>query len=346
MPFTALKKTRKGILYFLYLLVICIGVPEILYRSGAIDFYAKELKNYNPDAVFTASGPFLSVFGDSFTAYEQSYVNLLRDSIQDYTVVNHSVSGSGIFETLTLAPGRLKRFPSPVVVYQVYVGNDLANIHKKVNWQKHVVLKNIYYSLSNYLRILELMNYKAGQWKAFKNLKAKTGVQLMGDKDVFKEPFSPLKYSPYEKQSLIADSLLVIESVKGEGERAKDLEKLIREIGTLSEITRKNNATLYILVFPHCTQINRYYREKYKAMNLAVSEDSVFLSENYPFIQKLSAAFEPQSNIKIVNPLSALRSQDTDSLRTYGENDFHASPFGQKIAGALLLKEIRKSSKK
>ncbi len=346
MAVLSFRKIGKRLLYFVYLLVICIGIPEVLYRSAAIDFFGKELKSYNPGSVFQASSPFISIFGDSFSAYEKSYVNLLRDSIQGYTVVNHSVSGSGIFETLTLAGSRLKRFPSPIVIYQVYVGNDLANIHKKANRERQGFLKSSYYSVSNYLRILELLNYKMGQWKAIKNMKAQTGIQPLSDKDIFKVPFSPLKYSPYEKQALGGDSLLVIESVKAEGDRAQDLQKLIRKIGLLSEIVEKNNGKLFILVFPHCTQINDYYREKYQKMNLAVSEDSVFLSENYPFIQVLESAFEKKENVSVINPLIALRNHDTDTTRTYGENDFHASPFGQKIAGEVLFNELRKTIEK
>ena len=106
------KKIRKNILYFLYLSLLCMGILEGIYRSGIIDFYGKELKSYNPPVVFAASPPFLSVFGDSFSAFEASYVNVLRDSLSGFTVVNHAVSGTGIFETMTIAGGRLQRFPS------------------------------------------------------------------------------------------------------------------------------------------------------------------------------------------------------------------------------------------
>lgn len=341
-----LKKVRKTIGYIVYLLLLCTVVLELIYRSGWIDFYREELKSYNPPATFDNQRPFLSVFGDSFTAYENSYVQILRDSLPEYSVVNHSVSGTGILETLTLAPGRLKKYPSSIMVYQIYVGNDLANIHKNINWERGNFFKNLYYGLSNHLKILALFNYKAGQWKAFRQFKNKTGLHPTNDKDAYIVPFSPQKFSPYEQQSLHADSLLLLESVTAGGKREKDAQILVEKLKKLREVAAEHHAQLLIVVFPHCIQVGAYYQEKYRKMNLAVSEDEHFLAEEYPFIQNIRSTFKTDSGVKVINPLKALRDNDSEANRMYGENDFHASAAGQQVVGRLLLAEIRKCVEK
>jgi len=64
------------------------------------------------------------------------------------------VGGTGIFQTLMIAPGRLRRFHPSVLVYQIYVGNDLFDVRYPVSWRRLSIARNVYWTAANHLRSL------------------------------------------------------------------------------------------------------------------------------------------------------------------------------------------------
>ena len=120
----------KKFLYLLYLIVIVVILMEVAYRFQIIDFYRAELNALNPhrNAAKTTAKKTLLVFGDSFTVQTNSWLNQLRIDSPHYRIINSAITGTSIVEASYIAPGRIKAFDPDIVIYQVYVGNDLLGI--------------------------------------------------------------------------------------------------------------------------------------------------------------------------------------------------------------------------
>lgn len=326
--------------YFLFLFLFCLSILEILYKSQLWDFYSAELKAFNTPSILqnTSKKPFLGVFGDSFSATNDPYVNTLRDSLTSFCIVNHAIPGTGILETNLIASQRMKQFPASVVIYQIYIGNDLVNIRKQPNWSTLPFLKNCYYGITNYLKLPEWLNYKLSQKAFFYKFKRQTLELNPRYQD--EEGFEPEAFSTYEKQLLRAEPTLIEETVLVEGNRKKDVQVLYQNLDTFVEKVSKTAQKIYILVYPHAMQVNDYYHHKYLKMGFSTPHKAAFMDENYPFVRHLTQHFANNKQVIVINPLKIIRKNDSPSHRTFFENDFHASSWGQQIVGAELAKII------
>ena len=139
----------------LFCLLFSLLTFEFIYRSQIIDTYTPELKAYNYDKILNDENNMKSILimGDSFTAGKNNYPYYMQNSFQDWRIINSGVSGTGVIQTLIIAPKRLKRFKPSIFIYQIYVGNDLFDITYPVNWKTISFFRNTYWSLSNYFRV-------------------------------------------------------------------------------------------------------------------------------------------------------------------------------------------------
>lgn len=339
---SSLKQKLSKLLYLIYLLVFVSLIFEGLYRMQIIDFYKNELIGLNPKTLFEKNNkPNVLAFGDSFIGQPQSFVEFLQDSFPNYHFVNNGIPGTGIFEARSIANNRMKEFPPKRLIYQIYVGNDLMNIRKNTNWNKLPFLKNVYYSLANYFKSLEFLNYRFAQFAYFR--KFKTGVGMKGADENVKEEdvFEVEKYSPYEKQVLSGDPQLLENSILLKEDRIADFAYLQENIQRLIKAANNDSIPVYLVVIPHCSQVNAYYRQKYEDLGIKMPQDSLYTSTNYPFIQSLRKAFSQQKNILIVDLLPALQAKDSLNRRMYFENDFHFTEAGQRVAADVLAKYFR-----
>src|SRR5438132_5968389 len=105
----------------LVLLNLCMPplILEWVYRTQMVDTYRPELHAFNPAHVIADdSRPTLLLMGDSFTAGRTSYAGLLQDTLQEWRVINAAVSGTGVLQTLYIAPHRCARFQPAIFLYQ------------------------------------------------------------------------------------------------------------------------------------------------------------------------------------------------------------------------------------
>lgn len=338
----SMKQKMHKIFYFFYLIIFVFLLFEGLYRAQIIDFYRNELIGLNPKTLFEKNNkPNVLAFGDSFIGQPQSFVEFLQDSFPNYHFVNNGIPGTGIFEARSIANNRMKEFPPKQLIYQIYIGNDLMNIRKNTNWNKLPFLKNVYYSLANHLKSLEFLNYRFAQFAYFRKLK--TGIGMKGADENVKEEdvFEVQKYSPYEKQVLSGDPQLLENSILLKDDRIADFTYLQENIQRLIKAANNDSIPVYLVVIPHCSQVNAYYRQKYEDLGIKLPQDSLYFSPNYPFIQSLKKAFAGQKNIEIVDILPALQAKDSLNNRMYFENDFHFTEAGQRLAAEVLAKYFR-----
>lgn len=331
-----IKKTVKNILkrslYLLYLSMITLILLEIIYRYQLIDFYKYPFTYLNPN--IDAKKTNTLIFGDSFSVTPDSYIKILRDSLPNQNFINCALSGTGIIQTNITAPQRIKKYPPSQIIYQIYVGNDLHDIRKNTFNGHLPVVKSTFYFLTNYFRSLSYVNYELGQFAYYKRLKSQTGIQRPALDSEKTDIFSVEKYSPYERQLLTGDPQLLENTILQKGDRKKDMERLLAGIDVLIQ----DSIPLYLLIIPHCSQVNEYYRKKYQELGVSLPTDKFFYQIDYPFIKSLSTYFTDQTQVKIINLLPYLQQADTIGKRMFYENDFHLTTLGQ-ITCAKALKE-------
>ncbi len=145
-----------------------LWVAEISYRFYVLDFYAPELRAYNlvKSVDSLPAGADILVMGDSYSAGKSSYVAMLREMLPDCAIVNGAIPGSGLPQANVLAPTLFTRLHPRLFIYQIYVGNDLQNIRKSMNWSTISLVRNLYWMLSDHLRVLGFINFRLGQMAA------------------------------------------------------------------------------------------------------------------------------------------------------------------------------------
>jgi hypothetical protein len=331
-----IKKIFSTLLYGLYLGLFVLFSLEIMYRFQVMDFYAVEGKGCNPHFSAEKKNNIL-VFGDSFTGHPDSYLKYLQDSLPQYQCINQGVPGTGIYEANLIASKRNQNVPPKMLIYQIYVGNDLMNIRKNTHWGHLPFWKNVYYSLANYLKSLEFLNYRLAQFQYVRQAKAQVGIPAAPFDSSKVDTFDVTKYSAYEKQVLGAEPELLANSILLQNDRKADMQTLIQGIQTLiGNCAITDSIPVYLLVIPHCSQVNDFYRNKYTQLGISLSKDSLYSADNYPFIKELSAAFSSQKNVHIVNPLPMLREEDKATRRMYNENDFHFTDAGYEVTARAI----------
>ena len=156
-----MRKICRLVLLVLLNLCLPLLVLEWVDRTQMVDTYRPELHAFNPSQVLTDDHrPTLLLMGDSFTAGHTSYAGLLQETLQEWRVINAAVSGTGVLQTVSMAPHRFAQFHPAIFLYQVYVGNDLFDIRYPTNWQTISPIRNLYWLLANHLRVLGDLNYR------------------------------------------------------------------------------------------------------------------------------------------------------------------------------------------
>lgn len=330
----------KLFLFFTAILLVLV-IGEWVYRNQWVDFYAPEIQALNEQQ--KEELPTILFFGDSFTAQQSGYVSMLRGEFPQYRLINSAVPGTGIFETAYMAPKRIEKFQPDVVVFQLYVGNDLLDIRHPLNHTHLGIVRNLYWGLCDRLHILRWINYKSGQLKA-----------LLGDKGSEQQPkeigqFSVETYSPRIKRYIRAEPGYISNSVHLAGKRDTDMKILINELHQL--ITKLDPAVrVFILVVPHCTQVAPFYYEAYEAMGASLPAAVTHFRLHYPFIERLENTVGTLRQVTILNPLEHLQLLDIEGGRLYYENDPHMTELGNillsiEVSDALREMEIQHTEK-
>lgn len=317
------KKIIKKIAYLLFVIVSVLLLFEVVYRYNFVDFYRTELEGLNSKEELSLSkSKTLLVFGDSFSADNNSYVKMLKDSLKDYNVINSAVPGTSILQTKVFFKDRVEKFKPNHIIIQLYVGNDLNDYSHPVNWGELSFSRNLYWTISDNLIGLQYLNYKLGQFKS-----------SSGNKDPKKnDEFNPLTYNHREKLYFKADSLSLYNAISLQGNQQKKINFLI---GDLQDLIKDIDVKTTILVIPHGAQVSKKYQKNMNKIGASFPQD-VYYRDDFNFYNELSSKLS-NNKVKVITSLSYFR---VSKEEVYYLNDPHLNPYGQNKLGFFLLSQI------
>lgn len=282
--------------YGLCCIIFGLFLFEFVYRTQIIDTYLPELRGFNPENGIEdgKNRKTVLIMGDSFTAGTTTYAGIMQKELPDYRVINSGISGTGVIQASIIAKRRFQKFKPSIFIYQVYVGNDLFDITYPVNWEKLSFLRNIYWMISNHFRSITFLNYRLSQLQPFAKsekqeapLKNETPVETHGIDTT--EIFSPENYTSRAKQYLQAEPTLIENQITVKGNRSKDYETFLHKLETLLSYCKQGECAAYILVIPHCSQVDTHYLANMKRIGAVFTNEERMLNDEYPFIEKMRA---------------------------------------------------------
>ena len=271
-----------------------MGLPFTIDR-----FYASEIHYLNDET--SKKDTTILFFGDSFTAQQAGYINILRKQFPAYRLINSAVPGTGAQEMSYMSSGRIKKYTPTAVVIQLYVGNDLLDIRHPVNWEKLTYPRNIYWWLSDRSHVLRWVNYKLGQFKSG----MATSSKKQADAKIISQ-FSLASYSPRIKMYLNAEPAFLYNSIHLGDERLNEFDELITNIKKIIQSYDTKTKTIVVIV-PHCSQLNEFYHQAYLSMGADLPAFNEHSKIDYPFIQNIRQSLDTLPNITIVNPLPGFK---------------------------------------
>jgi hypothetical protein len=335
------------ILYGILCLSFLVAAFEVIYRFQIIDTYAVELRTNNSqkDLINSDSRPTLLVMGDAFSVGNMSYPSIMSARLPGYRVINGAVSGTGIIDAAIIAPKRFKEFSPSIFIYQVYVGKDLFEITRPVNWNTISVSRNVYWLTSNYLRSLGFLNDRLGKQvshiREIMSGRNRNVREAGADQPALykADSFSVDRYSGRTKLKLRADPWLLDKQIMVRAEREKDFKVFLMKLKELVSYGKADQSKTYILVIPHSCQINNRYLDNTKQLGARFSSEREILKNDYPFIKKLRLAVAGEPGVSVLDPLEYLRKQEAAGELMYLQNDEHLSPAGQKAIADFILNE-------
>jgi len=329
----------KRVLFFWAYLFCCLAcfllVFEYIYRYQLIDFYQPELRTNNrPADLKDASHRTLMAMGDSFSAIpkNENWVNFLRLHLPSYRTINAAVSATGIFESVYMAPGRFRRFKPQVFIYQVYVGNDLQDIRRPLNWRTMTLPRYVYGFLCSYLglRSLTFANYRLAQLLSPSNAGAEQSAA---------QPFSPATYPKSVTIYTQAEPYNLEDTVLARGERGRDLATLIDGIKKLVSYAGLE-CRKYVVVIPDAGQVGDFYLDHLKQLGARVSDPQGLHRDDYPFFIRLKVELAG-AGVQVLNPLPLFQEHERQGQRLYYSNDTHLKPVGQSLLGKFVLERLQ-----
>lgn len=302
---------RISVIVFLTLLFL-----EVVYRYQWIDFYSTEWKSLNPTSPDHSDKKVL-VFGDSFSADPNSWVGNLRKMDTNVNYYNASLPGVGIETFRLIAEDRIAEVQPTHVLIQLYVGNDLYDYRKPVNWSELSIMRNVFWTAGSYLRVLNYLNYKSGQFSI-------ESTNRSGKIDTL---FSVEAYSPRTKLYIQSDATYPASTIHLKGGSAEVFAELIEGIAEMKEALEEE-LDFSILVIPHCTQVHSRYRKFYR-----------LLGSNLNGIDTVGNSWAVALRDKgwrVLDPLEVLSDRENAGELVYFQNDPHLNEYGQKVLSQFI----------
>jgi len=175
---------------------------EVAFRFQVVDFWQAELRRYNT-TIATGSGATVLLLGTRSVPAGALADQLRLQLGPRVAVINSAVSGTTARDALLVAPRRLERFRPQVVIYQVYIGNDLFET-RHAGASKAALGRRLYWTLLDRgWWSLGWGNYKLGQLRD-QLLRAQLD-DLEGDRGAAElreaaRPFDPRAYRSRDRQ--------------------------------------------------------------------------------------------------------------------------------------------------
>lgn len=325
-----IKKTASKLAFYCFVLFVSLCLFEFVYRIHLIDFYKNSFTALNEPEILKQKKADFLIFGDSFSAFPNGYVEQLKSQNLEKSILNFSVSGIGIKQTNLFVKQKIKKYNPDVVIYQVYVGNDLIDVQNVTNWEALSFQRNIYWEVSDVFLSLRYLNQNFAFLKQQKNLKSDFTSSFDENKYNFREKLL-VKANPYyiEKSVLITEDFELRYQVWKE-----ELESFLKSIS--------DNRKVYIVFIPHKVQLNSFYFDTMEKIGAKFSNRQQIFANDYPFLEKAKTDFKNHKNVMFLNPLSYFREIDKAENRLYFENDEHLNEIGQQVLSNYLSEEILK----
>lgn len=319
-----LKKIAKYSFRVLLIGFITLCLLEVVYRFQLIDFYSKEWNYHAENLKKENCNKKLLVFGDSFSADPQSWVYHLSDSLKDVSIYNASLPGVGPETFRLIFNNRVKEVNPDVIIVQLYIGNDLYDMHKPMNWSQFSMSRNIFWTLGNRFRVLNFVNYRLGQ--SYADVAAEIDPKVQ---DSFEEG----KYSLRTKMYIHGNPNYPCQTIDLSKQLKSSFDELIDCVKEMKE-NAPLNCSFKVLLLPHCTQVNQYYIDNFKK-----------LSAQFPEGWEGSNAWSERiklANIDVINPLDYFKKLEANEKRLFFDNDPHLKADAQQLLADYIKMELVK----
>ncbi|MEW6659619.1 MAG: hypothetical protein AB1424_13240 [Thermodesulfobacteriota bacterium] len=327
----------KRVLFFGAYLILCLAcfllVFEGIYRYQLLDFFQPELRAHNrPGDLRDATRKTLLAMGDSFSAGQNTWVAFLRQHLPNYRVISSAVPATGVFESLFMAPRRFREFHPQVFIYQIYVGNDIQDIRRPLNWRTMTLPRYMYGFLCSYLglRSLTFANYRLAQ------LLRSSGSETEPNAD---PPFSPSTYPVSVTIYTQAEPANLEDTILARGERGRDVATLIDGIKKLVSYAGPQ-CHKYVVVIPDPSQVSDFYLDHFQQLGAQVRDPQGWQRDGYPLLIRLQEGLAA-AGVKVLNPLPLFQGQERQGQRLYYQNDSHLKPVGQSLLGEFILGQLQ-----
>lgn len=331
------RKLLKRVLYLIYLMVAVLLLFEVIYRYQWFDFYSAEYEALNTDLVKNEEGQNVLIFGDSFSADPNGWVSHVREAYPDHNFYNAAIPGTGIRETLLIAPRRIEDTEPDLVIYQLYVGNDLFDIDRQTNWSSLSIARNLFWMISDDFLSLRYFNYKIGQATHF----AKEEALDHDPKHL--QAFDPNAYSPRENIYWKAEPGYFEKAIQLDESRAADFEALVEGIEELRAMLPEG-CRLHLVVVPHATQVHErqfaQMKQVFSGFPTLLSETEVFHQNSYPFCAALQEQLNDDRTHVYSNLLLKLRLHSVKQP-VYFANDPHLNAYGHCTMAHAVSEELQ-----
>ncbi len=313
-----IKNTGKFILKISIILLVTLSILELSYRYQWIDYYSFEWEYQNPKTETKPSSEKILVFGDSFSAEPNSWVNQLKKDSNNFLIFNASIPGVGPETFNLLMNERIDEVDPDKVIIQLYVGNDLYDIKKPVNWSEFSINRNLFWTFSNRFRVLNFFNYRMGQ----------VSYDIIDTVDVkTSKAFDSKFYSTRTKLFIHGDNHYP-QNVISLSQRK--LDEFNRLIVYLKKMEETSTVPVYVVIIPHCAQVHTFYRDCYLELGADIQSE---LSKSNKWSIHLS-----QNGFNVIDPLFYFRELEKNGERLYFENDPHLTELGQKELARFIIK--------
>ncbi len=333
---------RKKVVFAFLALALSLGsgavLVELAYRFQLFDFYRPELLAFNPgnDLTDAAGRSTLLVLGDSFSVGDGSYVNILRKSLPRLRIINSGIPGSGIIQTSFIVRRRMREFQPSLLLYQIYVGNDLFDITYPTNWKTLSFFRNSYWFLASHWRSLSFLNYRLGQER--QSLLVGGYRPYQPSDSIYEEPdiFSPSRFLNNEPLMLTADPRIIEKQVLLLEERERDFVVLVKKLRAILALKRPD-CPCFLLVIPHASQVSPVNLERTTQLKGVFLHPELIQQEEYPFVIRLREAFK---DCILINPLKRFQNQATLGIALYWSNDIHLNPNGNEVLAEIVAEAL------
>lgn len=294
---------------------------EIAYRYQWIDFYQVEW-SYHNEEIESKKPKTLLVFGDSFSAVKPNWTECFNADSSFYNVYNASIPGVGVEVHHLIAEDRIEETHPQTVIVQLYVGNDLYDIEKPLNWDAYSFQRNIYWWMANFFYSLRYVNYRLGQVSrdVVSNSNPKTD-------SIFKVE----KYDAREKLFVKSELDFPAGTILLEGPHLSRFDQMLDLLNEMKE--RCGDVNFHVLVIPHCTQVSTIYRERFALMGSKNMD--LDLAQNYWSEQLKTDGFS------VIDPLEVFQKAEEKGVSIYYPNDPHLNQQGEELLGNFVFQFLK-----